>query len=163
MSVVLIPVGGIVTLYMPAVVQVFFVWTGILQYLQTWAFYQPWVRRLCGLGPISKFDAPAPTRSPSLASASAAPVSATGGSWQAPRTAGQQQTQQQAQASDDGLFSTVKSSVSWVREKMAENTAKSENRVAANKAQEYEQRRALQEQDEWRARVQERRERKRKD
>lgn len=165
MSVALIPVGGIVTLYMPAAVQVFFVFTGLLQYLQTWAFYQPWVRRFFGLGPVFKFDAPRIPSGGSGASASASasgPAPPPGGSYQAPRVIGQEQ-QQQAPASDDGLFGTVKSSVSWVREKMAETSAKSENKVAATKAQEYEQRRALQEQDEWRARVQEKRERKRRD
>jgi YidC/Oxa1 family membrane protein insertase len=49
---VITPVSLIVTIYLPAGVQWFFLVSAILQYGQSWLWRQPWLRKWARLGPI---------------------------------------------------------------------------------------------------------------
>ncbi|KAF9874947.1 hypothetical protein CkaCkLH20_07641 [Colletotrichum karsti] len=73
------PLSGIVTLYLPAAVQVYFVVTGAIGIAQNYALKMPAVRRAVGLPPMVT---PSPVAAPHLSSA----ISTTG-SYQAPRGA----------------------------------------------------------------------------
>jgi YidC/Oxa1 family membrane protein insertase len=51
---ILTPISFLITLWMPACLQFFFVVSALLQYLQSWLWRQPWLRSWANLGPLVK-------------------------------------------------------------------------------------------------------------
>ncbi len=52
MGIVMVPISILVTVWLPASVQLFILLSGSLQYLQTWALHQNWLRERLGLVPL---------------------------------------------------------------------------------------------------------------
>jgi len=141
MSFVIIPVGVLATLWIPAGLQFYFLLTASLQWLQSAAFYNPTLRRLLGLGPLhlGGVDPSAPKPKP--------------GTWQAPRTL--ETTAKVVETEEPKASSALaglKETAAVAREKIGEYNQKSKKKSAASLARELEERRALQEQEELIAR-----------
>lgn len=145
-AIVMTPLSLFVTVYFPAGLQWFFLVTGVLQYLQTWVFYQPWLRRWANLPElvVKNVTPTAPQTSP---------FSAKGAKWQSPRTI----TTTAAPAKDDNsIMSNLRGGLQSVRDKLDTSTKTKKNTMRLKEAQEYEERRALEEEEKYHARREER-------
>ncbi|KAK1752934.1 60Kd inner membrane protein-domain-containing protein [Echria macrotheca] len=139
MSLVMMPIGALFTITLPAAVQLYFVLTAVLQLLQSSAFYNPTIRKFLGLGPLKWGPSGAAQSGPRT----------TKMLWQSPRTLN---TTARPAKSSDTVFSSLQSGISQAKAKMADMSAKKEQKLAARKAQEYEERRALEDRERQMAR-----------
>lgn len=99
------PISIVVTIGMPAAIQVYFAAAAGLQYLQTTALHIPFIRSMCGLPELKRnTDAPAVARSSPFPRAHA-------GTYQAPRTISTTATEEGR--SDDSAAAEGKSPTSW--------------------------------------------------
>lgn len=138
MGIVMVPISILVTVWLPASVQLFILLSGGLQYLQTWLLHQGWLRQRLGLVPL------VPTGQ--------APTST--GSWQPPRTI--DTTGRPAEApKSESIYSTLKGGISSASEKVGDYSGKKERDGNVAKAQKYEEKRSLQENEQYFARREE--------
>lgn len=155
MQYVLTPLSIAVTFKMAASLQFFFVMSAVLQWCQTWLFFQPWLRRWANLPPMESHA----IKVARAASQSGAPGS--GGQWQAPRTIST--TARPAETVGDdrsvvtnnpmtNLKNAWKGVMGETNKRQASRTAKAH----AQKAEEYEKKRQLEEQEKYYKRKEER-------
>ena len=145
-SLVMAPISGLVTIYFPAGLQLFFFMTGALQYLQTWVFYQPWLRRWAGLPPLTPVSPAQPQTSP---------FSAQSASWQAPRTISTTATPART-ASFSDIRDSLKGGIRSASEKISRSAEGNKKKQLRKQASDYEERRALEEEEKYHARQEER-------
>ncbi len=162
---VITPISLIITLKMNAGIT-FFIFVGsVLQWLQSTLWRQPWLRRWAGLPPMTRYDGPsgfAGGASTSSSTSASAPLTrvAPGSTWQAPRiittTARVSSSSGSSSSSSSSSSSTtvgesnnpitmVKEGYSSVMDKARERQASAGKKAAYSKAQEYEAKRALEE------------------
>ncbi|KAK4450184.1 mitochondrial inner membrane protein OXA1 [Podospora aff. communis PSN243] len=139
LSFVIVPVGVLATLWVPSGLQFYFLLTASLQWLQSAAFYNHTLRRILGLPPlyIGGVAPEGPKPRP--------------GTWQAPRTLDTTATVTEAKE-EDSLFTTLKDGLGVAKEKLSEYGEKSNKREAVRSAKELDEKRALQEKEEFIAR-----------
>lgn len=134
------------TINFSAGLQLFLLTTGFFQALQSWLFLQPAFRSMVGLPPMNKITAIA-----------AKPFSASGTTWQAPRTMSTTAT-----AVEDGKLGLVddakdsaKKAKASLTQKLRDYNAKGDVKERARKAAKYEEKRALEERERYYARMEE--------
>ncbi|KAK3984403.1 mitochondrial inner membrane protein OXA1 [Cladorrhinum sp. PSN332] len=130
MALVVGPITGIVSLFFPAGLQLFVLFTSALHYGQQLLTHAPWFRRMAGLSQLGQ--------------SAGGPIS-----YQAPRvidtTAARVAERTSAPTQNESIYASIKSTADLAREKMETRTQKSNVQRAQAKAQEYEQKRALEE------------------
>lgn len=135
-AIVFAPLSLFVTIYFPAGLQWFFLMTGGLQYLQTWVFYQPWLRRWAKL-PVLELKGAATPVAPKTS-----PFSAKSANWQAPRTI---TTTASPAKPESNIMSSLKGGMETFREKLDNHQAKTRKKSENTQAEMYEKRRRLEE------------------
>jgi len=130
MAMVMLPLSLLCTAWIPSGIQLYFMLTGGFHFAQTWAFYQPWFRRLVGLAPLAQ---------PGAAAAPAAPI----GSWQAPRILNTTAETVTAPAAAEAKKSIFTDGFGAAKTKLAEMSASTEEKATVKNAKEYEEKRAL--------------------
>jgi YidC/Oxa1 family membrane protein insertase len=150
MGYVMTPVSLFFTLNFSAGLQLFLLTSGGLQALQSMLLLKPWFRKLVGLPPLVRTVQPA-----------AAPLSASSGSWQAPRTLSTTATTVSAGGKANNVFEEAKSTAKQARatltQKLKDYSDKGDAKQAIAKAKAYEERRALEEKERYYARMEEQR------
>lgn len=141
-SYVIVPVSVLATLWVPSGIQFYFLCTATLQWLQSSAFYNPTMRRLLGLAELHPggVNPNAPQPQP--------------GSWQAPRILDatarpvevEKKTENPAAAGILDTFKAAKGKISEYNEKSAKKTERRDS-------SEYEEKRAMQDDEEYLARL----------
>jgi YidC/Oxa1 family membrane protein insertase len=145
MSLVVLPITGVVSLFLPAGTTFYFFVSSSLHLAQTWLMHQPWFRRLLGLRPLQQAVDP---NQPS---------------WQAPRVVDlsaprvSPAAQAAAAATSETMFTSLKSSLKDAKETFSERTDRNAKDRAQKAAQEYEEKRALEEKERLLARLQQKR------
>ncbi|OIW30231.1 hypothetical protein CONLIGDRAFT_359592 [Coniochaeta ligniaria NRRL 30616] len=144
------PLSLIFTMKFSAGLQLFLLTTGGLQALQSWLLLHSGFRKMVGLPPL--------TRTVEVRG-KAAPLSAAGTSWHAPRT-----LSTTAKAVDTGKVGIVQDATNSARQaresltqKLKDYTDKGDVKAARAKAKKYEERRALEEKERYYARMEEQR------
>lgn len=144
MSIVMLPLSTICSMFLPAGIQLYFFVTSALHYLQTFLMYTGWFRRMVGLRPLVKTVE------------SAGPVS-----WQPPRVmdanAPRVKTAQAAVPKSETMFETIRSTINMAKEKMEDYSDRNDSDRARKAARDYEEKRALEEKEKYLARLQEKR------
>jgi YidC/Oxa1 family membrane protein insertase len=147
---VMTPLSLFFTMNFSAGLQLFLLTTGGLQALQSMLLLQPGFRKMVGLPPIAR-TVPVGGRP--------APLSASGTSWQAPRTL--TTTATTVDTGKVGIVQDATNSAKQAREsltqKLKEYTDKGDVKAAKAKAKKYEERRALEEKERYYARMEEQR------
>ncbi|KAL1858941.1 hypothetical protein VTK73DRAFT_7737 [Phialemonium thermophilum] len=166
-AIIMGPLSLIVTIYFPAGLQFFFLVTGALQYLQTWLFYRPWLRRWANLPPLKPVAAAAAPDGPRVSPFSGGAAAATSATWQAPRTistsarpvSSATDASEAAAASGASLLkqgsevlSSVKSGLKAFQEKVGASAESKKRKKELEDAQKYEERRRLEEEQRYYAR-----------
>lgn len=146
MSVVVMPISLVVSLFFPAGVNFYFVLAGATQWLQQWLTYQPWFRRMVGLTPLAKATA------------------ATGDmTWLAPRIVDMSAprvgdaARPAAPAVSENMYQSLKSTLDDAKEKFNERSDRSTKERAYKAARDYDEKRALEEKEKIVARLQQKR------
>jgi YidC/Oxa1 family membrane protein insertase len=121
------PLGLVVTTFLPAGIQFFFLATGALQYLQSWLFFQPWLRSWARLPPLVRYKDVKTT---------------TDNIWNAPSA--NSVTQSPAAASTN-MLSSIQDGIKSVRERVDKSSEKNRLTREREKAQQYEEKRSLEE------------------
>jgi YidC/Oxa1 family membrane protein insertase len=145
-AIVMTPLSLFVTVYFPAGLQWFFLMTGALQYLQTWLFYQPWLRRWANLPELVVRNVSTPS-SPQTSPFSAKSAAV----YQSPRTISTTATP----VKDDSVMSSVRSGMQSFKEKINTSNESKKKTSQLKEAQAYEARRALEEEEKYHARREE--------
>lgn len=140
MGIVLVPLSALATIFLPAGLQLFFLVSGSLQYLQSKVFYDPLMRRWLGLPELHL---------------GGEPVAPTATSYQAPRT--MDTTATEVPPKDDGMLDSFKGSFSAAKEKLKNYQLDQELKTSGKKKVDYEEKAELEQQ----ARALERAERRR--
>lgn len=142
MSLVMLPVISVVSLFLPAGLQFFFLTSSALQLLQTYLSHQAGFRRWAGLKPLPE------------------PV---GGSmsWEAPRVVDLQAprikgAQTGAAPQSESMYKTVRSSMDVAKDRFNDYADRKSREQAQKMAREYEEKRALEEKEKYVARQQRR-------
>ncbi|KAK5656782.1 hypothetical protein OQA88_4330 [Cercophora sp. LCS_1] len=133
MSVVLLPVTGVVTMFMPAGLQFYFVVSSLLQWLQSAAFYNPTFRGWMGLGPLTP---PRPVLPQDQRPMSAA------ARWQGPRV-----IETTAKPVSESPLETLKSTFEAAKQKVSDYQEKSDKRTTKTKTEDYEEKKRLEEEE----------------
>ncbi len=133
MGMVMVPLSIVATVSLPSGVQVYFLISSLLQWLQTKLFYIPAFRKWTGLPPL-KLGGDVDT-------GPKAPV----GSWQAPRVLNTTARPATQEGNKGGIFSSMKGALETTTEKASQMQKKSDAKAAVRKAAEYEEKRALEE------------------
>ncbi|KAH8890182.1 hypothetical protein GQ53DRAFT_722074 [Thozetella sp. PMI_491] len=139
-GIVMVPISLLVTAWLPATVQLYILVSGALQLVQTWCLHKNWIRRPLGLVPL------VPTAEAAKATSSP--------SWQPPRTLNTT-AQPATAAKNSSPLTTLKTGMSSAREKIGDYTGKKAKEAEINKAQKYEDKRSLQENEQYYARREE--------
>ncbi len=144
-SLAVVPLSTVVTLFLPAGLAFYFVITSLLHLGQTWLTHQSWFRRRVGLKP--------------LATASTHPGQM---AWEAPRiidvSAPRVTPVQRAPVvKAETVFGSIKSTVQDVKEKLSVREDKHSAERAQKAAREYDERRALEEKEKTIARREQKR------
>ncbi|KAL2136216.1 hypothetical protein VTI74DRAFT_4846 [Chaetomium olivicolor] len=145
MSLVMMPISIVFTLFLPSGIQFYFLVSSVLHWAQAWLTYQPWFRRMVGLKPLAKPNEQAVGQM----------------SWQAPRVvdvsapriAGVQQPGPST-TGPESMFSSLKSTIQDAREKLNERADRGSQERAHKAAREYDEKRALEERERIVARLQ---------
>jgi len=140
MGIVLVPISALATIFLPAGLQLFFLISGGLQYLQAKIFYDPVLRRWMGLGKLHL---------------GGEPVAPTASNYQAPRT--MDTTATEVPPKDDGMLDSFKGSFTAAKEKLRDYQLNQELKTSGKKKMDYGEKAELEQQ----ARVLERAERRR--
>jgi YidC/Oxa1 family membrane protein insertase len=144
------PLSLFFTMKFSAGLQLFLLTTGGLQALQSWLLLHPAFRKMVGLQPLTRMVE---------ARGKAAPLSAAGTSWHAPRTLSA--TAKAVDTGKVGIVQDATNSAKQAREsltqKLKEYTDKGDVKAARAKAKKYEERRALEEKERYYARMEEQR------
>jgi YidC/Oxa1 family membrane protein insertase len=142
MALVMTPMTLYFTLSFPAGLQLFFLVTGGLQSFQSWVFFQPWFRRMVGLPPMDRNPTkPGPSRL----------------SYQAARTISTTSRPVKEDGIVGGKVAEVKEGFRAVQEKVDQYQKKQENKKALSSVKEYEEKRRMEEQARYYARIEEQR------
>ncbi|KAL2263562.1 hypothetical protein VTK26DRAFT_6210 [Humicola hyalothermophila] len=141
MSLVMLPLSTVVSIFLPAGIQLYFFVTSAFHLAQTWFMHQSWFRRWVGLKPLNKSTQPAGAMT-----------------WQAPRVVDVNAprvggTQQQATARPETMFGSFQSTIDMAKEKLNDYSDRSAAEKAQKSAQEYEAKRALEEKEKYLARM----------
>ncbi len=142
-SLAVVPISTIVTLFMPAGLPLYFFYSSLLHFVQSWFTHQPWFRRLIGLRPLAM---------PGLSDAVL---------WQAPRVVDPNaprvtSARRAAAPASETMYDSLKSTFSDAKEKLNERADKGEAERTHKAAREYEEKRALEEKEKTLARLQRR-------
>ena len=155
MQYVLTPLSIAVTFKMAASLQFFFVISAVLQWCQTYLFFQPWLRRWANLPPLESHE----VKVARTGSQSGTPGSS--GQWQAPRTI--TTTARPAETVGDDKSVVTNNPVTNLKNAwkgvMGEGTKRQAAKTAkahAQKAEEYEKKRQLEDQEKFYRRKEER-------
>jgi YidC/Oxa1 family membrane protein insertase len=146
MALVVMPISAIATSFLSSGITWYFLVSAALHTIQTWLMHQPWFRRIVRLPPLQ-------------AQAPAAPVS--GGVWHAPRVINASaprvhvstSAHSPAQPAHESLFDSLKKSIADTKKAMDERADRFEAERAIKTAQEYEEKRALEEKERLLARL----------
>ncbi|KAK0739474.1 60Kd inner membrane protein-domain-containing protein [Apiosordaria backusii] len=143
-TLVAFPITLGVGIFMPAGLQLYFAASTLLQFSQQWLTYQNWFRKIIGLKPVVF---------------GGHPITPLGGAYQAPRILDVKGTV--AEPKKETFFESLKSTKEVAMEKLNNYQSKSTVKSTLAKAQDYEEKRALEEKERMLARRQSRRERNR--
>lgn len=141
---ILTPISVVVTLGFPSSLQMFFVVSALLHLIQSWLFKQPWLRRWANLGPLPNLAGPGPSPLPR----------APAGTWVAPRTISTTARPAVPAEADDkltitGVASGLQDGWKSAKSKMNNYSEKKVKQSSRQKAEEYEQRRSLEEKEKY--------------
>jgi len=142
-SLAVLPISTIVTLFMPAGLPLYFFYSSVLHFVQSWFTHQPWFRRMIGLRPLTI---------PGLSDAAL---------WQAPRVVDSSaprvtSARPAAAPASETMYDSLKSTFSDAKEKLNERADKGEAERTHKAAREYEEKRSLEEKEKTLARLQRR-------
>jgi len=142
-SLAVVPISTIVTLFMPAGLPLYFFYSSVLHFVQSWFTHQPWFRRMIGLRPLTI---------PGLSDAAL---------WQAPRVVDSSaprvtSARPAAAPASETMYDSLKSTFSDAKEKLNERADKGEAERTHKAAREYEEKRSLEEKEKTLARLQRR-------
>lgn len=140
-AVVMAPLTLWFTLAFPAGLQLFFLVTGGLQSLQSWAFFQPWFRRAVGLPPLSRTPVKPARVIPTYQAARTIDTTATPAS----------------EGIVGGKVADVKNGFGAMVEKAQEYQKKQERKKTVSSLKGYEEKRRAEEQQRYYARIEEQR------
>ena len=129
MGVVLVPLSALATIFLPAGLQLFFLVSGGLQYLQAKIFYYGPTRRWLGLGEMQLGGAPEASRQ---------------ASYEAPRII--DTTATDVTKTDSGVMGSFKDSFSAAREKVRDYQQNQERKMSGQKKADYTEKARLEEQ-----------------
>jgi len=143
MSIFMLPLGGIFSIWFPSGLQLYFLASAALQYVQSSAFYNPTLRMWFGLRKLivdgEVDEGPTPKT----------------GTWQAPRTLDTTATpveEPKAKSRSSSVFDAAKGGWESAKDKIQEMAAKKERETAAKSAREYDEKRTLEDQERLAAR-----------
>ena len=144
MSLVIMPISTAVALFLPSGLTWYFFLSAFLHTTQAWFLHQQWFRRLVGLKPLNMPSAPGAVE------------------WQAPRvvdiSAPRVATSPQAAApAAESIMGSIRSTLADAREKLNERSDKGDIERSHKAAREYDEKRALEEQERMVARLQQKR------
>ena len=154
MQYVLTPLSIAVTFKMAAGLQFFFVISAVLQWCQTWLFFQPWLRRWANLPPLETHEVKvARTIRPGATSGA--------GQWQAPRTISTtarpvETASEELNLNTNNPITNLKNAWKGIMEQGNKRQASRAAKAQEQKAQEYEQKRRLEEEEKYYKRREER-------
>ncbi|KAK4174360.1 OXA1 inner membrane protein mitochondrial precursor encoded by the oxa1 protein [Triangularia setosa] len=141
MTLVAAPITLGVSIFLPAGLQLYFAVSTFLQFSQQWLTYQNWFRKMIGLRPVVL---------------GGHPTTPVGGAYQAPRTLDVKGTVVEPPQKET-FFESLKSTKAAAMEKLNNYQAKTTTKATHAKAQDYEEKRALEEKERMLARRQMRR------
>lgn len=141
MSVVMLPISTVVSIFLPAGIQFYFFVSSVLHLVQSWVLHAPWFRRWAGLRPLNKS-----TQVPGAVN------------WQAPRVVDVHAprvggSHQQATAQSETMFGSFQSTIDMAKEKLNDYSDRSTLEKSQKSAKEYEAKRALEEKERYLARM----------
>ncbi len=141
-SFAVVPISTIVTLFMPAGLPLYFFYSSLLHFVQSWFTHQPWFRRLIGLRPLVIPGSNAMT-------------------WEMPRVVDPSaprviSAQRAAAPASENMFDSLKSTFADAKDRLNERADKGEAERSHKAAREYEEKRALEEKEKTLARLQRR-------
>lgn len=143
-AVIMAPLTLYFTLAFPAGLQLFFLVTGGLQSFQSWVFFQPWFRRSVGL--------PLLDRNPTKPASRSMPT------YEAARTVHTTATPVN-EGIVSGKLADVKDGLKAVQNRVDQYQKKQESKKAVSSVKEYEEKRRMEEQARYYARIEEQRSR----
>ncbi|KAL2268970.1 hypothetical protein VTJ83DRAFT_3816 [Remersonia thermophila] len=149
MSLIVIPLSTVVAVFLPSGITWYFLVSAVLHTIQTWLMHQAWFRRLTGL---RRLEVPAPK-------------GAVEGTWQAPRVLNAsaprvgQAVYSAPRPASESMFDSLKKSLNDAKKAMNERADRTEAERARKAAQEYEQKRSLEEKEQLLARIERQRRR----
>ncbi len=141
-SLAVVPISTIVTLFMPAGLPLYFFYTSLLHFVQSWLTHQAWFRRLIGLRPLTIPGSDANVWEMTRIVDPSAPrvISA----------------QRAAAPASENMYDSLKSTFADAKDRLNERADKGEAERTRKAAREYEEKRALEEKEKTLARLQRR-------
>ncbi|KAL1841911.1 hypothetical protein VTJ49DRAFT_6433 [Mycothermus thermophilus] len=143
MSLVVIPLSTVVAVFLPSGITWYFLVSAVLHTVQTWLMHQAWFRRLVGLRPLDVH----------------VPRGAADGTWQAPRIVNANAPRvghavyAPPRPTSESMFDSLKKTLDDAKKAMNERADRGEAERARRAAQEYEQKRSLEEKEQLLARI----------